>query len=116
MKFRRFSASAASVVAARLFQRLRQQLQRFRIAPADLLVALQLGDRRRLVVLGEVGLGQDLVHAVLFDVVGIHVADRGALFDDGVPILGLATFRPATSALFFHSSKCSTAFLVSAST
>ena len=65
-----------------------QQLERFGIAPADLRVALELRRGRLFVPLRRIRLGQNLVDAVLLHIVGVHVANRGAGLDHGIPILG----------------------------
>src|SRR5271165_2173665 len=72
-------------VAGFFFER-RELLYRRGIAAAYGAVFFELGDGGGFVVLGEVGVGEAFIDAVLLDVIGIPVANGVSFGDDGVVV------------------------------
>src|SRR4029079_14577281 len=65
------------LLPARLFEERSQPLDQAWRAAADPGVPLELLDGVRLIVLGQVGLGEQLVSAAGLDIVGVQVPDGG---------------------------------------
>src|ERR1700730_7959762 len=71
-----------------LFEERGELLEQSGIAAAYLRITRQLGNGMRLVLLGEIGVGEKFVGAAGFDVIGIDVADGGGFAGGLVMVFG----------------------------